>query len=60
MLSLAKFFFDYNERVKKYMKDPRLEESSGTLLNIYASRSMTISEETIANIIEKEKKNTDP
>lgn len=42
------------------MKDPPLDEDSNTLLNIYASKSITISEETIANIIGKEKKNVNP
>ncbi|KAL4438805.1 hypothetical protein ABPG74_013478 [Tetrahymena malaccensis] len=60
ILSLAKFFHDYNEKLKKYVKDNRLEDASSTLLNIYASRSMTISEETIGNMISSEKKITDP
>ncbi|KAL4471109.1 hypothetical protein ABPG72_006490 [Tetrahymena utriculariae] len=60
ILSLAKFFHDYNEKLKKYVKDIRLEDASNTLLNIYASRSMTISEETIGNMIQSEKKITDP
>jgi len=60
VLSLAKFLSDYNDGIKKFIKDPRLEEAQLTLLSIYSSRSMKISEETITNIIEKEKKNTDP
>lgn len=60
MLTIAKFLFDYNEKIKKFLKDPRIDEAVNTLLNVYASRNMQISEETIANIIEKQKKELDP
>lgn len=60
MLTLSKFLHDYIEKTRRFLKDPRIEEAINTLLNIYASRNMQISEETIANIIEKQKRDVDP
>lgn len=60
VLTVAKFLHDYNDKIKRFLKDPRIEEGIATLLNIYASRNMQISEETIANIIEKQKRDTEP